>query len=188
MIINLRGTSGSGKTYLARRIIELYPQKTAFRLKGEKRKNPLAYILDGNSKLQPLVVLGHYESICGGCDTISSYDQIFNLIKQFDKSKMNVFYEGLLISGDVKRISELHELGMDVQVIALDTCIDECITSVNERRAARGKLEPLNPKNTIEKHNLMKNCLKKFDEVGIKNSTLSRESAFIFIKELLCKH
>lgn len=62
MILNIRGTSGSGKTYLVRQIMEaLGPPKPI--LDVEDRVE--GYELRGNIR-----VVGSYERECGGCDTL----------------------------------------------------------------------------------------------------------------------
>ena len=81
MIVNIRGTSGSGKSTIVVRVCGLYDKKTPHFLEG--RKNPYYYVFEKEGH-KPLAILGHYESPCGGCDTIyTGYTDIFNLIKNW---------------------------------------------------------------------------------------------------------
>lgn len=74
VIIQVRGTSGSGKTTAVRKVMaELGEWEPGF---VEGRKRPLFY------KRERVAVLGHYEVPCGGGDTIGSVPEIFAAIKK----------------------------------------------------------------------------------------------------------
>lgn len=165
--------------------MELYPNKRPVMRIGRKR--PIAYRLG----IKPeLAVIGHYETKCGGCDTIStpgqSYPIIFELIRRNAEDGRNVLFEGLLISGDVKWSSQLKDL--DFRIIELTTSLVDCLESVNQRRLLRleGRFTPVNPLNTEVKHKLIqKSCEKLNKEFGIPVERLSREEAFTRVGELL---
>ncbi len=83
LIINPRGTSGSGKTELVRRILAGYDWERGATRKGGSniepiyragRSSPFAYRLQHPLGGRPLMVLGHYEATSGGCDTIRARD------------------------------------------------------------------------------------------------------------------
>lgn len=195
MIINLRGTSGSGKSTIIRKVMQLYPHRMPFRLPRElpRRRMPVGYCCQrdgapmGSVGLnRNLVVMGHYESPCGGCDTISGYDLTFDLIRRAHALGQDVLFEGLLLSGDVKRITELHGQVEDLRVIALDTPLDVCLASVNERRRVKNPdAEDVNPKTTTAKFKGVKNAVEKFIVSGMNVSWASRDEAFTLIKEWL---
>lgn len=206
MIINIRGTSGSGKTTLVRSIRNLYLGAT-LKFREEGRKQPIGYIHHrSNTQLEgpPLGLVGHYETDCGGCDTISSMDQIFKLALQAHKKGLDVIFEGLLISADVNRTVDLWlATGEDsrhgecpVQVIALDVSIEECLDSVNARRLGKHRRKygeesdhlakgPVNPKNTISKHKGVKQSCTRLIAAGVPVHVLGRVAAYNKIKELL---
>ena len=74
MIIQVRGTSGSGKTWVMKSLLErLKPFKGVL---VEGRKKPLFYV---NST--SVAILGHYEAACGGCDNIGSAAAVAELIQ-----------------------------------------------------------------------------------------------------------
>lgn len=188
-IINIRGTSGSGKSTLVRRVMELYETKAAVRLK-EGRKQPIGYILS-KSMHNALALVGHYETDCGGCDTIANMDEIYANVRQASFANMDVLFEGLLISADANRIIQLHKdllAHTTVRVIALDTPLELCIESVNNRR--RGAAErkgrdykgDVNPKNTTSKFAGVKSSMKRIEAAGVPCSWESRDSAFELIK------
>lgn len=193
MIINIRGTSGSGKSTLVRRIRQHYP--VVARIMEDGRKQPISYIhstREAQSHIRSLGVIGHYEADCGGCDTISSMDKIFGRVKQGDELGLNILFEGLLISADMKRTTELHDEGRQLLVVGLSTTIEECLASVNERRRARferqGKPEqytPVKEKNTVSKHKGVVNSIKKMQAHGMEAVWASRDEAFPLIMERL---
>ena len=131
MIINVRGTSGSGKTTLVRKVMDLYPQR--LRVYTKDRKRPVGYLLtrpEGAS----LFLVGHYETDCGGCDTIPSIDRVYEIVEEADAAGHDVLYEGLLISAEFNRTAKLDQESHQL-VIALDTTLEESLASVNGRRA-----------------------------------------------------
>lgn len=188
-IINIRGTSGSGKSTLVRRVMECYQTKMAVRLK-EGRKQPIGYIL-GKSMHDSLALVGHYETACGGCDTIANMDEIYDNVRQASFAGMDVLFEGLLISADANRIIQLWKdlfTRTGVRVIALNTPLETCIASVNQRRLtdaeAKGKAYKgdVNPKNTTSKFSGVKSSMKRIEAAGVPCSWESRDSAFELIK------
>ncbi len=163
MILNIRGTSGSGKSTIVREIMDLYPgnrlrvKRSPSPKTGRQSKNPLCYVLHRHEPHgRPLVVVGHYESACGGCDTIPDMDHIFSIVREAHLSSKDVLFEGLLISAEFNRTYALHTDRMPLMVIGLSTPLEECLASVERRRAnkhsyqvdkalARGKEPPPPP-------------------------------------------
>lgn len=189
MIINVRGTSGSGKSTLVRAVIETYAVRVPIMVPGRKR--PLCYRLWREEQSGPpdLVVLGHYETACGGCDTIATTQETFDLALEAHYSLgAHVLYEGLLISADVKHTTELgRNVGFDeLLVVALDTSLEECLASVNSRRAARdATLPPVNPKNTESKWKGVRSSTPKLQEAGVQVEVLDRDAALARVLEVL---
>ena len=186
MIINLRGTSGCGKSTLVRMVMDNYQTKT--RVMEEKRKQPIGYILSnpkpgsGLSKKHSLAVMGHYETACGGCDTINKTDHIFDLVRKADDENMHVIFEGLLLSGEVHRLQSLHDEGRPVMVLGMDKVdIDTCLASVNGRRLARvgkEKFTPVKEKNTIAKFRGTQQAMQRLSVAGVTVYSVGREDGF----------
>lgn len=184
MIFNLRGTSGSGKTHLVREIMARYGGRVAYREEG--RRQPIGYTFGRPGGGRGLAVIGHYETACGGCDTIPKMERIFELVRASAEQGFDVLFEGLLISADVNRHVELHEWcqahGQELQVIALTTPLDVCIDSINARRAARNPdLPPVKEKNTISKFNGVRKSLDRLRAAGVTCREMDREHALGYL-------
>jgi Cdc6-like AAA superfamily ATPase len=196
MIINVRGTSGSGKTTLIRRVMEHYNQRNAYYASGftpaaAKRSRPMGYTLHRDEG-RGLGLIGHYEVDCGGCDTINNMDLVFELVRRSANMGLDVLFEGLLVSADFARCAKLHSEGHELHVIALNTPIEQCVASIQQRRNAKalrsGNVNPklVNPKNTISKFKHVQNSERRFLEANIPFYWCSRDEAYDKIKELLC--
>lgn len=182
MIINIRGTSGSGKSTLVREAMSWFKCKEAVRVPG--RKQPLYYKLwhsanDCILRRPPdLVVIGHYEASCGGCDTIPNLDMAFNLVFEAAGFAQHVIFEGLLLSSDVNRCVELHQtFGADgFEVLAIDLPLEQCLASVNARRRAKDPTkEDVNPANTEAKFKGVRMSLDRLRAAGVSVQHLCRE-------------
>ena len=136
MIIQIRGTSGSGKSTVVKKIMQARPYLEPHYI--EKRKRPLFYLGKG------LLILGHYEIACGGCDTIGSVPQIFEVLKTLPPYK-HLIMEGLLLSEDVIWTVKLQN---EVRSLFLTTSPQESLRRVAIRQEGR---EPANPERLKEK-------------------------------------
>lgn len=150
MFISIRGTNGSGKTTLVRNLIKQSKHEEA--VYKERRKRP-AYniyniILGVNTKLR-YATMGHYDTACGGCDTINKADTVLEWAKEaFEFHKVDaVLSEGMIISKDVSRITQLPE----PVIIYLNLPLGECFQGVYDRRVAKGDTEKAKtPPKTLE--------------------------------------
>lgn len=178
-ILNVRGTSGSGKTHLVKRIMEQYPAKEEYMEAG--RKKPLLYTCKAVGIL-PLVVLGHYETACGGCDTLKTRDQVFELVRTWHAKGFNVLFEGLMIGGEVNRTVELPAC----TVINLTTPIDVCLDSVRARRLAAGNDSPFDTKNTVNKKREVDRATDRVEKDGrVLVLRKSRAEALAYVEQAL---
>jgi hypothetical protein len=123
----------------------------------EKRKQPLYY----HHVDFDLVVLGHYGSPCGGCDTIGSARAVYELIQQIDAKV--ILCEGLLLSEDTLWSSQLANL----RVLFLTTPIQQCLTWIGDRRIAAGNVKPLNPNNTVNRVATIERARQKLVKLGV---------------------
>lgn len=143
MIIQIRGTSGSGKSTAMRFLIALLGTEEAIYSPG--RKAPMAYWYPGYKTM----VMGHYQTACGGCDTIGSaretYDETVNLLKTYKPAF--IVQEGLLLSEDVKWTTEMVKtLGQEVHCYWLMTPIETCWEYIGRRREKMGESPELTEK------------------------------------------
>lgn len=189
MIIAIRGTSGSGKSTLTRRILKHYPfGQPAWK---ERRKMPYFYNLKNvdvstNEQIgRGLRVLGHYETPAGGCDTLPDIDTMYQIIQDGHDAGLDVLAEGLVFSSDAIRLIAMHDAGLPVAAIMLNTPLDVCIESVKIRRADAGNDKELNTKATVDKHRAVELMGPRFIKAGVPTFILDRDAAYIKACELL---
>lgn len=183
MIINIRGTSGSGKSTVMRRVMDLMGDWQAVHKTG--RKQPLYY--RSASEWPPTVVLGHYESPCGGCDTIGSARAVFELIQNLRTDPLfdsHVLCEGLLLSEDVKWFSQLP----DLKVLFLVTPLDVCLQQIKKRRREAGNEKALNPSNTTNRIAVIERARVKLIGSGIDCRRCSANQAPKMVINMLRLH
>lgn len=145
-IVNVRGCNGSGKTHTVRRFLDRLPTVA---IGPEKR--PLGYQVDATEWgiTLPVYVVGSYENVCGGCDGISTQEEIADRIVKAVGAG-HVLAEGLLVSkssagGHVAPILKEH----GAIFAFLDTPWELCLSRVLSRRLAAGNEKPFDPEKTM---------------------------------------
>jgi hypothetical protein len=184
VLIQLRGTSGSGKSTAMRKIMSslvgLEPHHVP------RRKAPLFYITP-KFYLPRTVVLGHYETPCGGCDTIGSARQVYELISTFPHD-VDVLCEGLLLSEDTKWTSQLVADGWDVRVLFITTPVERCLEWIKARRLDAGNEKPLNPSNTVNRVKVIERARNKLSASGIIVRRCSADQSIKIVLNWLRSH
>lgn len=165
MIIQIRGTSGSGKTWAMRKLVDQFAPWLPHYVEG--RKKPI-YSMHKN-----VYLLGHYESNCGCCDNIGSAKAVYDLICSFYTTDKIVLCEGLLLSEDVKWSSLL----ADLRVIYLTTPLEQCLAQIRARRASVGNNKPLNEKKTTHRVDGVKRSHTRLLAKGITCRSCTAEEA-----------
>lgn len=135
----------------------------------EGRKKPL-YYSDGK-----VSVIGHYESPCGGVDTISGYNTLMNLVRE-RADVGHVLMEGLLLSEDSKQ-TILHLRNRPLRVLYLNTPLETCIERIKGRRAARGNEKPLNETNTRNRYGVILRTRARLEAAEIICQTVTCDQA-----------
>lgn len=176
MIIQIRGTSGSGKTWVMKEFMKDYSWIPQYE-KG--RKQPLLYKTYLN-KTSYLTVLGHYESPCGGCDTIGSARQVFELIDTLPTGDV-IVCEGLLLSEDVKWVSQVD----NVKILYLNTEVEKCISQIRDRRKAAGNDKPLKEHNTRNRVGVIERSRVRLIDLGVSCRRCSVQQAPKLIRRLI---
>jgi hypothetical protein len=187
----LRGTNGSGKTRVARYLLEESKAKPILHL-GRKVR---AYKgeLDG----YPLFILGSYETACGGCDTIPSVQEVADLLRLFMTNSNEltcfdvseepgiVFFEGLMISHMLGTVGACQgKLGKDKNILAfLDTPLDKCIEHVMTRRMLRKDERAFDPKNVIKDHPRVHQSRLNAQKGGFKTVTVPWEVSTVWVRQ-----
>jgi hypothetical protein len=186
MIIMVRGTSGSGKTYVAQQVLSRLGNVYSH-LKIGPKSTLGGYLFDR------VAVVGKYETACGGCDAYSwrgAAEDIKDLVLEH-ASNRHVLLEGLMVSGwGIERVLELNSQSCGLTVVHLMTPLEECLESVRERRRKRAESlgrEPseLNTHNTTRKHGELLRVSQKQERAGVRVEYLSRSEALSRVLELL---
>lgn len=147
MILQIRATSGGGKTTAMRYLMELAYSKpfiTAKTKRGEK-----VLINKGRWMGYPFYVIGPYDSEgTGGCDRISKVQEVITLVDRCAKAtnaengdhRAIVCFEGLLLAHSWGQMGEfLHERYPERYMNAfIDTSVEQCYANVLKRRDNAG--------------------------------------------------
>lgn len=182
MVINVRGTSGSGKTTLVRGLMSLGEKVPLIGSTGT-HKRPEAYQVVNISEKPDLFVIGSYENVCGGCDAISTQDEICRRVRLY-APQGNTVMEGLLMSHLFSRYRDLDrelnhttsdrfQCGIKFVWAFLDTPLEVCLDRVKARRQARYDAKPtltqkpFNPQNTIDKWHDCRSVYEKAINAGL---------------------
>lgn len=185
LILNIRGTSGSGKSYIVHKLMQ--DASGSAKILDVVGKT-IAHRLQFEEGSKPLHVLGKYDVKCGGCDTIKTQDQVCDLVKRFS-AEGEVVFEGLLISHLYSRYfkldSQLSAIGHKYIWAFLDTPLELCLERVNKRRRERGQLGDVNPKNTTQKWHDMRRVYKKCIDASLDARWIEYESAYEEVLSLI---
>jgi len=189
VILSLRGTSGSGKTTVARKFLTDYPCSAIIDPNGKKKHWGYHVDLSSQGITQPLYVIGSYENTCGGTDGISTQEEIAERALTAH-TRGHVLLEGLLISkvgpGAITT-QMLKPTGAYVAAI-LDTPLATCLQRVQSRRDARGETKPFNPANTTSAHKSTYDaCVNLHKAGGVKIITIDHTDAFNDTLEVIRK-
>jgi hypothetical protein len=173
MIINIRGTNGSGKTTIIRKIFAMAegrPRQINGVL-GTKKAEANELKLPGIKK--PLYILGPYlagnkfDRGTGGCDQIQPYDLVLELLDKYSVLG-HVLFEGVLISSSYGRVGRYMETKgkKNAVMVFLTTPLDVCIKHVKNRRKSRKDDRPFDPHNLTQKYNQIEKSKKGIRSAG----------------------
>jgi hypothetical protein len=177
MIVNIAGTSGSGKSHLVRGFISWAEKRGVVKpLHIEDRKEPIGYdVILKNSKT--IHIVGSYGNAdTAGCDNIRDIAWLYDYIREQHESK-HVLYEGLFMM-NMTRGPQLAAETEAVTVIQLTAPLAVCIASINSRREARGEGPLLTKVNTIGNFKRAENYCDKMRAAGATVYRAKRDSAF----------
>jgi len=190
MILDIRGTHGSGKSTVARRFIETYENKCLLGPAYEPwedaykdgKEQHLGYLIEDLD----LVVLGNYSNTCGGCDGIKTADEVCRRVDLFHSEGLNVLLEGILVSHTYGRYRKLaKELG-NYHFLFLDTPMEVCIERVKQRRLQAGNTKEFNPKNLVKDFKTIGTTVRqKLEADSLLTHTLDHNDPTPYIMDLL---
>ena len=186
MIINIRGTSGAGKTHVVRRLMRSPGADGVIRapeaVRGPHPERSGREILLGYRHAGVFFV-GSYEATCGGCDKFSwkgAADWVQELVRARAVGGDHVVFEGLSVSHwKAERFLQLGSVA-PLKVVLLDTTLEDCLAAVRGRREARGVTDELNPANTVDTFYYAKRKMGADIAAGVDVGLLGRDEAYRF--------
>lgn len=129
---------------------------------------------------------GHYETPCGGCDTIKRQPDIQEIVRKKYGQGFDVLYEGLLASEESHRTIEMIRDGLPLIILLLTTNVEMCIERINARRKAKNPdAKPVNEKNTRNRVRVIDRACKKIAVAGGRVIPVSPEDALCLIEREL---
>ena len=177
-IVQVCGTNGSGKTTVIRRFLARAVSSTP--VYEERRKRPVGYDLTFPSVEGRVRVIGPYDPDLptGGCDAYGgTAEGLFDLVYKLWSEGYSVLFEGIRIMHHTRGI-ELENKTHAMNVVLLSTPIEECLASVDARRAASGTKREIRSLADIKSNGVRARnyCLKIYD-VGGKKYICDRNDA-----------
>lgn len=166
-IIQLRGPSGSGKTTVMRRIMETLGTPMRIRAKDDPTRRSPSLLAWPRHKV---AVIGHYDVLCGGCDTIKSRERPFELARQAADQGATVLLEGLFTTMEFHRTVALQNDGYERHDVFIRPPMAECIRNVEARRLSQGK-EIKEQKQMAEYYRRVARTLERLQLAGLNNLT-----------------
>ena len=188
LIVQVRGTSGSGKSTIIKRIMSETTGWHSILQAG--RRQPVRYVKQtytAPATKFDITIIGHYESACGGGDTIGHAREIYEYIQEVQENRIYsvIIAESLLLSEDVKWTTQLYPPNQ-VKLLFLDTPLQTCWDRIDERRALKGNTRPLNYKKTETRLAQIERSRLRLIAAGFNCPLVSCETAY---KEVLrCIH
>ena len=140
-LVNVRGTNGSGKTFLVRAWMKevgatAYPRRPSLLGGTQPYKRTEYYELsDGGC------VIGNYDSaVCAGCDLIKDVNKIRQIVKSKIHDHRYLLFEGIFISSSFQPWFDFVKvLGATMLWVFLDTPVEIC----TERILSRNHNKPI---------------------------------------------
>lgn len=186
MVINIAGTSGSGKSHLMRaffRWAEERGELARVRVSGSART--IGYNIKLKGFQRPIHIVGAYESPTGGCDTIRDVAYVFERVLNKWCEGYQVLYEGLFVMNMTRGPQLVEAVEGDLTVLKLTTPLSVCFSSINSRRAERGEGKLLTKQNTEGNYVRAENYCSKMAGAGARVVRVSRDQALDSLIQLV---
>ena len=192
LLLNVRGTSGAGKTFLVRQFLSNYLVEYLPRTGDRKNGGfPGAAKVNIPDLKFPIYFLGKYSADgCGGMDTIYSQEESVKWALHFI-AQGHVICEGLLTSGlgpgGIFCKTVMSTIPEAVRFLFLDTSLEQCIANVNLRRQARGNMEVFTDakRHLTKKHMQIQNVIRTMANLQWPVFMLNHEVGFQQVLQIL---
>lgn len=171
MIVNLRGGAGTGKSTIARALIEYFEAQPVFGDTPPNAAKIVGYEFRTDSDHTGYILGDYSEVACGGIDRRKwKQSYICDEVRRVSPHYTYILYEGLLTSNIYKRFRDLAiELSESHQPVFLylDVSLEESIKRVEQRRRARGNTNPFKSEvHARHFHQTLRTAL-RFNEDGL---------------------
>lgn len=204
MIINIRGTNGSGKTHLARQLIgaDAHPVDLVWYDAPTKKVPDRKLSVEGWGQPDEFFAVGSYKQGCGGMDTIPSFELQQSAVRVAADWKheggrplgghgpRHIVCEGVLAStvygswGEF--FQEMEAARHSVIVAYLDTPLELCLERITARQiAAKGEAREIKTDLVANKIKAIEATRARFKAAGILTVTLRHGSALSDLHEAL---
>ncbi len=197
MILQIRGTSGTGKTTLMRQLLAATGARAVRFVESKRSKTPLVY--KGKWGAYPFYVFGPYESAgSGGCDRIRTVQEVITLVDEYagpshrknGDHRAIIAFEGLLLAHSWGALGEhVHERYGHRYVNAfLDTTEKQAIKNVLNRRTSSNKTEERIAKivkNVQADYYRVELCFNRVVDRGGRRIVIPYKNAYGFTKDFI---
>lgn len=178
VIVNIRGTSGSGKSTIAFEFLKRFPSEE---LTGKDGKIKGYRVNTSSAGLSyDVFILGKYTTACGGLDACPTQAEAGELATKAYEMGGHVLAEGLLASAAGPKgafTDAIYQTGAAVFAV-LDTPLQTCLDRVRARRLAKGNDKPFNEKNTRDKYTQVHSTAKALHAIGYDVRAIDHTNAF----------
>lgn len=181
MIINIRGTNGSGKTALARKFIADNAEEVTLE-KYERGRGKVKLITGMLSTIKgkSFIVVGDYTRPQGGLDRIPTFQlQQQAILNAISRNPDNVIFEGILCStvfgAWAPFMKDLKGKGLSPLIGYLDTPLDICIQRIYERQQMANRVRQINTQQVADKIRNTSVTRGKFESIGVPTCVLGYE-------------
>lgn len=169
MIVNVRGTNGSGKSTVVQEFMALGQRVPVYGILGTRYPEAYRCIFP---KGLVVYALGPYHIPTGGCDNFGTDEALLTVLGRY-VPRGNVLFEGCRISDHWGKVGEFFDShAADVTFAFLSTPLEECIRRVAARRKEVGNHAPFDPKKTMSRWRDVERWRKRL-EVKFKTVCLS---------------
>ena len=171
LIVNIQGTSGSGKTTVARAILNQFPNEELWAPHPVTGKPRLSgYKIVPPNFRHPIYLIGPYKEgvASGGADgMITKVTDVVDMVRKGYEADGHVLVEAMMFSGSgfkSKWPAGINAIG-NVKFAFLDTPVEVCIERVLARRAEAGNTKPFDPDNSLTgTWKSCQKCMKLYEE------------------------
>lgn len=190
MIIQIAGTSGSGKSHQMRLWLAQMNKlcKPVVPVYIDGRTAPYGYVYAAEKRFgADVFVPGSYEVPTGGCDTIHDVREVFKEVERRHLAGFHVVFEGLFVMNHTRGPQLVARLDdpAEFAVLKLTTSYNTCLASIDSRRAAQGEGRLKDKSNTKGNWVRAENYCVKMRATGAQVFAVARDEVVSTINRLL---